>query len=293
MTTGTTNIDINGKFISSEGEDISFRNHPDNQGVFSDLEIGFSETENEATPKAYVDAISAGVDVKFVAKAASNGAVVLANQVENGDSLDVVVLFTGELILIKDQVDQTQNGLYLVSPFKAPTRLISSNIIDGVTIYVEQGNINKEKFYQISGTFTGPGGTPTYGVDPITVAEVIINPLAPPVPPGADNDQTYRIVLTSSSPAASVIGLAENMQATTQITIRVTQAFNGANPTLTIGDDTHGVGYLVTSDLNDLKSLGSYDVDNSVYFSSNTTIKAYLNTDSSTQGAVEILVTVV
>lgn len=293
MTDGTNNINVGGKFISSEGEDISFRNHPENQGVFADIDVGFSETENEAAPKAYVDAIASGVDVKFVAKAASTSPVVLASQVENGDSLDQVVLFTGEIILIKDQADLTQNGLYYVSQFKAPVRVTSPYIIDNMVLYVEQGTVNKEKFYQITGTFTGPGGTPNYGVDNINVTEIVLTPLVPPVPPGSDNDQTYRVQLTHLSAASTVIGLIENTQAVTEITVRVTQPFDGANPTLTIGDDGHGVSYLMSDELNDLKTVGAYDDDVSVYYTANTNLKVYFDADGSTQGSVEVLVTVV
>ena len=295
MTIGTfNNINIGTSFVNGDddGEDIVARNQPDNQGKNAISEVGVSITEeNAAAAKAYVDAIAAGIAIKFVAKAASTMPLRLNADVENGDGLDSVVLFTGELILLKDQADPKENGLFYVNDFDAPVRLVSTDLVDSCVVYVEQGIVNEEKFYQITGTFTGPGGTPNYGIDTIIVTEIIVDPMSHPAPPGgADNDYTRRVLLSYSSPVSTIVGLCEADRAVTEIIIKVTQTFNGVNPTITIGDDTHGVAYLMSDALSDLKTLGNYDGEDTIYYTANTNVKVYLNVDGSTQGAVEVLV---
>lgn len=86
-------------------------------------------SDNQAATKGYVDSTSAGLSWKNPVIAASVGDVVLATDVDDGKSLDGVVLSTGDRILLKNQTNAIENGLWVVSATGAPTR--PSDFADG------------------------------------------------------------------------------------------------------------------------------------------------------------------
>lgn len=83
---------------------------------------GLPVTSNQAANKQYVDNAMLGISPKVQARAATTIAGTLATDFENGDTIDGVVLVTGDRILIKDQVAQEENGIYTVNASGAPTR---------------------------------------------------------------------------------------------------------------------------------------------------------------------------
>lgn len=101
------------------------------------------------TPSASTDAATVGYVTTVVAglrkgsvRAATTTAGTLASSFENGDTIDGVVLATGNLILIKDQAAPAENGVYTVNASGAPTRatwMDAANEIDGVYVAVEDG----------------------------------------------------------------------------------------------------------------------------------------------------------
>jgi|GEM_PF-2209375 len=76
----------------------------------------------DAANKAYVDSLISGLQWKTSVRAATLVAGTLASSFENGDSVDGVTLATGDRILVKNQADQTENGIYTVNASGAPTR---------------------------------------------------------------------------------------------------------------------------------------------------------------------------
>ena len=79
----------------------------------------------------------------------ANGA--LATAYENGDTVDGVVLSTGDRILLKDQTIGSENGIYTVNATGAPTRATdadaSSEVNAGMTVVVEEGTSNADKLF--------------------------------------------------------------------------------------------------------------------------------------------------
>lgn len=71
----------------------------------------------------------------------------LASDFENGDTIDGIILSTGDRILIKDQTVQTENGIYTVNASGAPTRAIDLQTGDdasNVITIVQEGTINAQ-----------------------------------------------------------------------------------------------------------------------------------------------------
>lgn len=100
--------------------------------------------------KSYVDNLLAGMKWKATVVAATTAAGTLASSFENGDTIDGVVLATGDRILIKDQVAGAENGIYVVAASGAPTRATDADAgseLVNATVVVEQGTVNADKAF--------------------------------------------------------------------------------------------------------------------------------------------------
>ena len=80
----------------------------------------------------------------------TNGA--LATAYENGDTIDGVVLATGNRILIKNQSTATENGIYTVNSSGAPTRATDfdagADLIANSVVMVQEGTVNADTAWQ-------------------------------------------------------------------------------------------------------------------------------------------------
>lgn len=118
----------------------------------ADLDANSNKIINVATPtagtdaanKAYVDSTAQGLDVKASVHAATTTAGTLATSFENGDTVDGHTLATGDRILIKNQADPKENGIYVVNASGAPTRAADADtdgeLTKGSFVFVENGS---------------------------------------------------------------------------------------------------------------------------------------------------------
>ncbi len=101
---------------------------------------------NDAASKSYVDSTINGLDVKESVHLATTAAGTLATSFANGETIDGVALATGDRILIKDQADASENGVYTVNASGAPTRAADfdadSEVTAGAFFFVEEGTTN-------------------------------------------------------------------------------------------------------------------------------------------------------
>lgn len=99
----------------------------------------------------------AGLKWKEPCRVATTVAGTLASSFENGDTVDGVVLATGNRILIKDQAAPAENGIYTVNASGAPTRTVDADtgteILNASTL-VTAGTANANK--QFVCNTTGP-----------------------------------------------------------------------------------------------------------------------------------------
>lgn len=86
------------------------------------------------------------LDFKASVRLATTAAGTLATDFENGDVIDTKTLVTGDRILIKNQADPTENGIYTVNVSGAPTRATDFDVDAEVTanafVWVEDGDAN-------------------------------------------------------------------------------------------------------------------------------------------------------
>jgi hypothetical protein len=104
----------------------------------------------DAATKSYVDTTIASATAaatssyKKYCRAATSGAnITIATALNNGDTLDGVTLATGDRVLVKDQTDRSQNGIYVVaaSPARA-TDADSADELYGLHVFVTNGTNN-------------------------------------------------------------------------------------------------------------------------------------------------------
>ncbi|TIV70588.1 MAG: DUF2793 domain-containing protein [Mesorhizobium sp.] len=106
-----------------------------------------TKVATQKATKTYVDAKVAGLSWKQAVRAATTGAGTLASSFENGDTVDGVVLATGDRILIKNQSTGSENGIYTVNASGAPTRATDADSgaeLVNASVYVSEGTTNAD-----------------------------------------------------------------------------------------------------------------------------------------------------
>jgi hypothetical protein len=107
--------------------------------------LGTPSADADAANKGYVDSVAQGLDTKASVIAATAIAGTLATSFANGEVVDGVTLATGNRILIKNQADATENGIYVVAASGAPSRsadMDNGTEFPGAYVFVEQGTVN-------------------------------------------------------------------------------------------------------------------------------------------------------
>jgi len=109
--------------------------------------LGTPTVSTDADNKSYVDSVAQGLDTKASVVAATTTNGTLATAFANGQVVDGVTLATGNRILIKNQTDQTVNGIYTVNASGAPTRstdMDAGSEFPSAYVFVEQGTVNAD-----------------------------------------------------------------------------------------------------------------------------------------------------
>jgi hypothetical protein len=134
--------------VGAPAGDVSFASH-------KATNVATPVSDNDAANKAYVDAIAAGArDIKDSVRVATTTAGTLATSFENGDTIDGVVLATGDRILIKNQSTDSQNGIYVVAASGAPSRASdadsSAEVTGGMYVWVNEGTTNGDTGWSLT-----------------------------------------------------------------------------------------------------------------------------------------------
>jgi hypothetical protein len=131
--------------------------------------LGTPTDATDAATKAYVDSVTEGLHIHESARAATTANVNLANALENGDTLDGVVLATGDRILVKNQTTTSENGIYVVAASGQPSRATdfdtASEVDSGDFVFVYAGTANA------STGWVQTNKPATIGTDPITFTQ--------------------------------------------------------------------------------------------------------------------------
>ena len=184
------NLNFNGNTISTTNANGDLVLDPNGTG---DVDVNNSKIVNVATPtastdaanKAYVDGVVNGLDVKESVVAATtanlsatynNGAGTLTASSNGALSIDGVTPSQGDRILVKDQSNAIQNGIYTVTTVgdgstqfvltRSPDADTAAELTGGTFFFVESGSNNADNGYVAT-----HNGTPTFGTTNITFSQ--------------------------------------------------------------------------------------------------------------------------
>jgi hypothetical protein len=130
--------------------------------------LGAPTESTDAATKAYVDAAVEGLHVHEAARVAVNGNIAIATALENGDTAGGVTLVTGDRVLLKDQTNTAENGIYVV---QASGQALRATDFDTAT------EIDSGDFVFVSaGTYANTGWVQTLkpatiGTDPLSFTQ--------------------------------------------------------------------------------------------------------------------------
>ncbi|MDF2378408.1 MAG: SUMF1/EgtB/PvdO family nonheme iron enzyme [Verrucomicrobiales bacterium] len=150
-------IILNASGVPLDSVESGFFVDPIREATDSDAVLTYNPVTREITRALFSDISGTGLAWKTsvrVAKAfsffGSNDPAALATDFENGDTIDGVVLATGDRILIADQADPTENGIYIVQASAPPTRaddLPIDEMASGTTVIVNEGTNNGDQIF--------------------------------------------------------------------------------------------------------------------------------------------------
>lgn len=122
--------------------------------------LGTPTADQDAATKAYVDSTAQGLDVKPSCRAATTANITLSGT----QTIDGVAVVAGNRVLVKDQTNTTENGIYVVSS-GAWTRALDANTcakLAGAFTFIEDGPTNYNSGWVCN---TNPDGI--IGIQPI------------------------------------------------------------------------------------------------------------------------------
>jgi hypothetical protein len=146
------------------------------------VQIGTPLAPQDAVTKLYVDSYVQGLDAKeSVMVASTTGQNLPIMGTLSGTMLDSVQLITGWRVLLKDQTDSRENGIYRVTTNGANYTLVrtpdadnvditnnpSAEVSGGMYVFVERGTINASTGWVLS----SPQGTAILGTDNLTFTQ--------------------------------------------------------------------------------------------------------------------------
>jgi phage-related tail fiber protein len=132
----TSKLADDGEFIFRDGS-IAFTGDLD---MNSNNIVNLTDPSNaqDAATKAYVDSVAQGLDVKESARVATTGNITLSGT----QTIDTISLSEGDRVLVKDQNDAEDNGIYVVASgawSRSDDADSDDDVNPGMFLFVEEG----------------------------------------------------------------------------------------------------------------------------------------------------------
>ena len=144
VVTATAKIDLSGSFDFTSGT----------------VSVATPTADNHAVTKAYADAQAQGVHWKGSCIAATTANIDLSSA---PSAVDGVTLSADDRVLVKDQTDASQNGIYeFAGAGNAMSRTEDANTaqkLEGAAVFIRQGSTASDQGYQVVTDDITPGTT--------------------------------------------------------------------------------------------------------------------------------------
>jgi hypothetical protein len=225
------NLTIDGSSITAAAGDNSVNLVPTGSGT---VDVASKRITNVATPtgtndaanKGYVDAVKQALDIKDSVRAASTENITIADDLNVGDTIDGVTLADGDRVLLKNQTDASENGIYLAgaTPARSPDAGITGEVTPGMFVFVEEGTANADNGYVVT-----TNGTITLGTTDIAFAQF-----------SGAGQITAGDGLTKSGNTINAVGTANRISVAADA-IDIATTYVGQNTITTLGTITTGV----------------------------------------------------
>jgi len=112
--------------------------------------LGSPSVGSDAATKTYVDNLIAGLKTRIITRVATTANIDLTADLQNGDTLDGVTLITGNKVLVKNQTDASENGIYDVVASGTATRNSDYDAIGelaGQIVVVQEGSTHADDLF--------------------------------------------------------------------------------------------------------------------------------------------------
>ena len=161
------NLRLDGNTLSSLNTNGNIALSPNGSGVIDAstsriVNVTNPSAAQDAATKAYVDAVKQTLDIKDAVKVATTANGTIGSAFANGQTVDGVTLATNDRILLKNQTDASENGIYVVNASGNPTRSDDANasnvagteVTTGMFVYVTHGTANAGNGFVLTTTGT-------------------------------------------------------------------------------------------------------------------------------------------
>lgn len=176
----------------------------------------------DAANKQYVDAARSGLDVKASVRVATTTGITLSNV----QTIDGISLAAGDRVLVKDQANSTENGIYDVVSGGNWTRSSDADDNDEVTpgmfTFVEEGTTNQNNGFVLTNT-----GTVTVGSTGLSFAQFSDTGIITAGNGLSQSGQTFNV------------GAGTGIQVTST-QVRIASTYSGQTSITTVGTITSG-----------------------------------------------------
>jgi len=119
-------------------------------------------TGSDVTTKTYVDDLVAGLRTRIITRVSTTANIDLTADLQNTDTLDGITLATNDKVLVKNQTDSTENGIYDVVASGTATRNTDYNTVAklaGQLVIVQEGSTNADTIYLCTTDSSGSIGS--------------------------------------------------------------------------------------------------------------------------------------
>lgn len=206
----TSKLAEGGDFLKRDGSVLMTGNLDANNNKITN--IATPTANGDVVNKSYVDTAISNLNSLFDAKGSvrvattTNGT--LATAFSNGQTVDGVILATGNRILLKNQSTQAENGIYTVNASGAPTRATDMDVwieVPGAFVAVEEGSANADTIWLCTANQGGTIGSTavTFQQIPTTAGLSNTNFVDKEIPSGSINGSNTAFTLANAPTSGS------------------------------------------------------------------------------------------